>query len=214
MKAFPRNLFISGSLLLFLGSCSPFIEKGLTKEKCEDVDFAEVFPGNFDQAMYRFSMSVGKNNFTGIAVIKRMNPDSSLRMVFMTETGLKYFDFEFFKDKEVTVHFVMDALNHRGLLHLLTTDFGMAAFQEINEKQMDCYFADDGVDGMAVKTRKNGRRAYYLRYKGSPPWKISYRNGLQPSGKIEFQYTDLKIPSVIRFERKRLDYSMELMLID
>jgi hypothetical protein len=214
MKPYRPNFFISGSIFLLLFSCSPVIQKGFKRQECRISEFPSVFPEDFNQAVYKFNLSAGNKIFTGLGIFKRMKPDSSFRTVFMTETGLKFFEFEFFKDQSPRIHYVMDAFNHRGLLRLLTEDIGMAVFQEIDRKTMKCFQADDASGRTIIKQRKNGRLYLFLDSPGDPPRKIVSRSCLDPLQSIRIEYIHENYPSGFIFEHKTLGLKIELQLTD
>lgn len=61
-------------------------------------------------------------------------PDSSTRLVFSTETGFKFFDFEFDKTGQFTVHYILNKMNHKRVIRTLEEDFNLLLMNSLNEK--------------------------------------------------------------------------------
>jgi hypothetical protein len=73
---------------------------------------------------YKTSIDVVGKHISGLLFIKNM-ADSSKRVVFTTEAGLKFLDFEFSPDKGFKVHYVIRQLNKRPVIRLLQKDFAL-----------------------------------------------------------------------------------------
>ncbi len=71
--------------------------------------------------MYKTEVDVVGNQFNGILVFKTM-PDSSRRVVFTSETGPTFFDFEFKQDR-FRVVYCLKKLNRKAVIQTLRKDF-------------------------------------------------------------------------------------------
>src|SRR6187402_1932792 len=92
------------SLLLFLFGCSPTYMQMQTTTG--NINGLAKFKPAFSVALYKTEVDVVGNHLSGLLLIKKM-PDSSTRMVFSNEMGLKFFDFEFTTDGNFKVYFIM-----------------------------------------------------------------------------------------------------------
>jgi len=70
---------------------------------------------------YKTSIDVLRNHLTGIVLAKQTR-DSSLRVVFVNEFGMKYFDLEFLKEKTIN-HYVFEPLNKKQVLLSFSENF-------------------------------------------------------------------------------------------
>jgi hypothetical protein len=64
---------------------------------------------------YKTSIDIVNSHLTGVLLAKQ-TADSSLRVVFVNEFGMKYFDLEFLKEKTIT-HYVFEPLNKKQVLN-------------------------------------------------------------------------------------------------
>ena len=158
-------------------------------------------------------MSGNKKNLSGLAMIKKTENDNSIRTVFMSETGLKYFDFEFFKNDSLRIHYVMDALNRKGLIRLITTDLGLILKRKLNDKTVSYNFPVKSKGGVIIKEKQQGRSYYHFTEGHLPPSQISHRKWLTPAMDIGILYNAEQIPSNIIFTHGIINLRMELILI-
>ncbi|MCD4682541.1 MAG: hypothetical protein K8R86_04575, partial [Bacteroidales bacterium] len=110
------------SLLIGVNSCSPPL-KGYSPSPENSIVFMPVFNNSFERSLHNFQIKFKKKQLTGIVLIKKIPGLNSYRTVFMSETGLKYFDFEFFPTDSVEIHYVMDAFDRKALIKIITSDF-------------------------------------------------------------------------------------------
>lgn len=109
------------SILLFSG-CAFSKYKRLSYDKIvmHEQDLAPVLPAS-GIAKYKASIDVLKHHLTGLLIVKKT--DSLLtRMVFVTELGMKMFDFEASKDS-IRAVYVFDPLNKPLMVDALKRNF-------------------------------------------------------------------------------------------
>jgi hypothetical protein len=212
MKKFLRLLLICSSGLLFLVSCSPVPTKGYSKQAKKDQQFTPVFNDTFQKALYEVEISYGSKNISGVAIIKKMEENQTFRTVFMSETGLKYFDFEFFKNDSTVVHYAMDAMKRKGLIRTLTADLGLLLMTEIDNKNLT-YYLPEKSQGLIIKEKQKGHNYYKFNEIYKPPVNIYRRGCLSPASEIKINYTPEFIPSNIIFTHGVINLKMELKLI-
>lgn len=111
---------ILSSCLLFLLSCSPAYKQMQTATA--DISVLQKFRPVFTVALYNTNVDVVGNHLSGLLLIKKM-PDSSTRMVFSSETGFTFFDFEFAADGSFKVYSVIKKMNKKSVLKTLQHDF-------------------------------------------------------------------------------------------
>jgi hypothetical protein len=86
-----------------------------------DVHCIEQFAPKFSNTLYSAYVDVTKHHFSGLLFFKLM-PDSSMRIVFTNEVGVKFFDFAFTKDQEFIKYYALKKLNKKVVINALKND--------------------------------------------------------------------------------------------
>lgn len=82
-----------------------------------------VFKPAVHTATYSTQLDFYKKHLSGLFLFKAMN-DTTERVVFMTETGFKFFDFEF-TPNTFKVQYIIPALNKKIIVNTLRKDLGL-----------------------------------------------------------------------------------------
>ncbi len=213
MKTSLPLLLIYVSLILLLAACNRAIYKGFNRHPNPGFMFIPVFPADFEKSLYQVDISYNKKNLSGLAMIKKIEEYNSIRTVFMSETGLKYFDLEFFKNDSAVVHYVMDAMNRKGLVRTLTTDLGLLFESEVGGKDLHYYHSEKPEEGFMVKEKQNGHKHYYYSSSDDGPYRIYRRACFSPPSDIKINQETEKIPTSIIFTHGIIKFNIELNLI-
>lgn len=120
---------ILSSCLFFMLSCSPAHKQMQTATA--DAQILQKFKPVFTVALYNATVDVAGNHLSGLLLIKKM-PDSSTRMVFSSETGFTFFDFEFAANGDFKVHFVIKKMNKKSVIKTLQHDFELVLMNTVN----------------------------------------------------------------------------------
>ncbi len=121
-----RNLILN-SLFLFLlwtnvkGQTTPIAEPPVNKGSSGY--WNPVFPDTFQKGLFRMNLDIGKHRLSGVLMIKHMG-DTSTRIIYANEMGMRFFDFEFLKGNFI-VHYIFPSMNKKMLLSLLRKDFAL-----------------------------------------------------------------------------------------
>ena len=138
-------LFILAILsIVILSSCSVKGYKTVSNSNNINIAEIQIFDDNFEKALYKTNIVIYNNNLTGITVIKKI--DSSIRVVSISEMGMKYFDFEFPNNQqyEPIVHYIMEPLNKKLLINMIKKDFGLLFYiPDINNSQVMVNIEDE-----------------------------------------------------------------------
>lgn len=116
-----RSLLIS-SLAWLLAGCGSAYRSLQPLEG--DPRCATSFVPLFKSDLYKAQVEVVGKNLSGLLLVKTME-DSTRRVVFSTETGVKFFDFEFGRDGGFKQHFVMKQLDKKMVVEALRNDFDL-----------------------------------------------------------------------------------------
>jgi len=211
MSRCPIILFLIISLLVGTYSCSPPL-KGYSSSE-EAIVFRPVFSGDFDKALYKFHSQFKKNQLTGMILIKKIPGRNSFRTVFMSETGLKYFDFEFFPNDSLIHHHIMEGLDNKSLINIITSDFSLLFKSQFNQENTKHYQAKKS-GGFLLHFKDEGK--YYYHYKESElsPEQVEKRNCFAPPIKIAIQANETNTPENITFTHGFLGYTTKLELLE
>jgi c-di-AMP phosphodiesterase-like protein len=114
-----RYLLLS-SCLFFIAGCSRVYEN-LQPAK-GDISAIEKLKPDFKATLYKAQINVTSHHLSGLLLIKIL-PDSSTRVVFSNEMGLKFFDFEFKPNGDFKVYYVIEQMNKKPVIKTLKKDF-------------------------------------------------------------------------------------------
>ncbi|MET0241822.1 MAG: hypothetical protein ABW174_00050 [Flavitalea sp.] len=93
------------------------------------------FRPEFGSTLYNTQVNVVGRHLSGLLLFKSM-PDSSMRIVFTSEMGAKFFDFEFAKNGDFKVQQVMSQLNKKAVIKTLRSDFELLLMRNIDLAKM------------------------------------------------------------------------------
>jgi hypothetical protein len=110
------------SLLLFCGCASDY--KTLRLIPADQLCVSKLRPAGIQTSWFDASIDVIGKHISGLLLVKEM-PDSSSRIVFTNEAGVKFFDFEFTEPGDFKVHHVIRQLDKKPVIRLLQNDFSL-----------------------------------------------------------------------------------------
>ena len=116
------------SCWLVCAACSSSYKKLQRTEA--DALCVERFNPVFTRALSTTQVNITGKHLSGLLLIKAM-PDSSIRVVFSSEAGFKFFDFEFYKN-EFKVHYIFSQMDKKSVIKTLHKDFELVLMQNLN----------------------------------------------------------------------------------
>jgi len=126
--------------------------------------------------LFNTKVDVMKNHFSGLMVVKA-NGNSNYRVVMITETGLKILDMEFFPDREVMVHYVMEAFDRKALIKTLSNDLSLILMNKLSlEKPFS--LTDKNTGDAVYKYKYDGERIYYHLMESGHPHYVRQIRGI------------------------------------
>ncbi len=131
MQRSPILFLLLTSCLATMFACTT-VFKGLT-DTPGDIAAIEKFKPTFTVALYKTEVNVIGNYLSGLLLIKKM-PDSSTRMLFSNEMGFKFFDFEFSKNGDFKVHYILKKMDRKAVVKTLRKDFELILMEHLSEK--------------------------------------------------------------------------------
>ena len=119
-----RNLLLNSILCLILMGCSKAVSPVHFQKVLPDakVCIADLKP-KFTSVLYNTKVDVVGKHLSGLLLFKQM-PDSSTRVVFSSEMGVNFFDFEY-SSNGFKVHSCMEQLNRKIVIRQLKKDIGL-----------------------------------------------------------------------------------------
>lgn len=151
MSLLPKAyLLLSSVLVLFLGSCRISKYNHLKQCNTTAIKAEHVAPvlKSTHSVKFKASIDVLKNHFSGLVIVKQTD-STTQHIVFITELGLKMFDFEI-KGSSINTVYVFEPMNKPDLIASLKRNFK-------NMLLLDVY----GRNGTAC-TNKKGQKIYGL----------------------------------------------------
>jgi hypothetical protein len=127
-----RYLLLSSCLAIVMSCATAY--KGLQPAPGNFSDLQKFRP-NFSVALYQASVDVAGNHLSGLLLVKRM-PDSSMRLVFSNEVGVKFFDFEFARDGSFKVFSIIEQMNKKPVIKTLRKDFELIMMEQLDSSRM------------------------------------------------------------------------------
>ncbi|MBS1575192.1 MAG: hypothetical protein JST09_07785 [Bacteroidetes bacterium] len=142
------------SCLFWLLSCSaPY--KNMQQSTGDENNCVFAFKPVFTTALYNTQVNVVGKHLSGLLIIKTM-PDSSIRIVFSSEAGFKFFDFGFSGD-EFKVYYIYKEMNKKPVIKTLRKDFQLVLMNNLHLK--DAYTLEN--DSLLYHTFLDGKDHYY-----------------------------------------------------
>lgn len=122
-----------------------------------DVKCVKAFKPQFSNTLYSAIIDVTKHHFSGILYFKAM-PDSSTRIVFTNEIGVKFFDFAFAKDGTFTKHYILPKMDKKVVIKALRNDLRLVMVDpDMHQAKL---LKDSMYNYIAVPTEKGND--YYI----------------------------------------------------
>lgn len=155
-------IFLSG---FFSGCRSAY--KGMESASVNHDCLTDLQP-TYQNELYKAQVDITGHSLSGLLLIKKM-PDSSTRVVFSTEMGVKFFDFEFRENGDFFVIDILKKLNKKPVIRALEQDFRLVLMNEGGK--------------IPVETRMNELYFYHGYSKGKKQaWYLTDKNCKQLMG--------------------------------
>ena len=203
----PKSLLLSSLVLLTLYACSPVNGgKYLRSTVITEKDVQPII-NKTNSLLYKAKIDVYNRHFSGLIVLKQTAPNTS-HLTFVTEIGMKMFDFEIL-DSVFKLVYVFEPLNKPRLIYLLENDMKLILLQHLLNREADVFEKKD----MIVYRVKQDFRYYYQSSTGNKTVeKIIKKGSLFKKAKEIYTYDDSLNAKKINLKHKglvRLKISME-----
>lgn len=135
--------FLYGSIFVLLLGCASAIQP--RQEVRAAIDCIKQFKPSFKSDLYTASVDVVGRHLSGLVLFKIM-PDSSIRIVFTNESGVKFFDFGIQKDGKFIAYHVIKKFNRKPVIKTLRNDFELVTMRYVEEQIPHVYLQRDNLE--------------------------------------------------------------------
>lgn len=133
-----RCLLLS-SVLFLMTACSSVYKK--LQPATADANCLVKFRPVFTSSLYTTHVNVLGRHLSGLLLFKPLS-DTSTRVVFSNEMGVKFFDFEFFQNGQFKIHYVTKQMDRHSVITALRKDFEMLLMKGIENRSYKSFDAD------------------------------------------------------------------------
>jgi hypothetical protein len=174
-----------------------------------DVNCIKKFSPKFKQTLYSAYVDVTRHHFSGILYFKLM-PDSSMRVVFTNEMGIKFFDFGFTSDNHFTKYYILPEMDKKVVVTALRKDMELALLRpDIARAKI---LEDAAYTYIAVPDK--GGHDYYVTEHCEKLVRIEKSSKRKPVEIIQlFNYRD-GVPDSIDIQHKNFKFRIALKRIE
>jgi len=151
-----RKLFLLASLAILLHGCRSGYSA--LKPQAPDSTCIQKLKPVATTAWYHAGVDVGGKHLSGLLLIKNM-PDSARRVVFTSEAGLTFFDFEFRDGDRFLVHTIIHKMDRKPVVSTLRKDFALLLGEPFRNKTISAWRSGNEV---YFGTVKNKEASYFI----------------------------------------------------
>lgn len=203
-----RYLLLSSCLFLLAGCSSVY--KNL-QPATGDINVLQKFKPNFKSVLYKAEIDVVGHHLSGLLLIKTL-PDSTIRMVFATETGFKFFDFAFSPDGGFRVLYVVRKMDKKAVIITLRKDFELILLPPADYKS--AYLRKDDDNLYYIFPRPKGTFCYITDLKSTEMKLMEISSPHKPIVQAIARDDGNGVPDTIGISHKNFNFTIGLKKID
>jgi hypothetical protein len=203
------KLLLSVAALILFTATARKSQYSHLKPTTGDINCIRNFAPHFSNTLYSASIDVTTHHFSGILFFKLM-PDSSTRVVFTNEMGVKFFDFAFTKDNEFIRYYVMPKMDKKVVVKALHNDLELVILHQDLSKAV--LLTDSVYNYTAIPTPKG--KNYYITDKCSKLIRVEKSSKIKPVVEVQMLNYTAGVPDSISIEHKNFKFNISLKKID
>jgi len=203
-----RYLLLSSCIFLLAGCSSVY--KNL-QPATGDINDLQKFKPDFKDVLYKAEIDVVGHHLSGLLLIKTL-PDSTIRMVFSTETGYKFFDFAFSPDGGFKVFYVVKQMNKAAVIKTLKKDFELILLPQKNYKS--AYLRKDDSNLYYIFPKSKGSFCYITDLKGTEMKIMEISSPHKPIVQAIMKDDFNGVPDTIGISHKNFNFTIGLKKIE
>lgn len=167
---------------------------------------------HFEKALFKGSLDISKHHLTGLLFFKQTS-DTSFRIIFTNEMGMKYFDFEFVRDRFV-VQYCFPSLSKKALLKIFEADFRLLLPDSTSvQNKVICKNESPANSEYKVKTR-SGKYFFTIGGASRRILQIFSSGQLIRKTRVFFVHGQKDVPDKIRILNPTIKLTLSLTLMD
>jgi hypothetical protein len=167
------------------------------------------YGGNFEKVLYKAVLDIKDNHLTGILLAKKTS-DTSLRVVFSNEMGMRFFDIEFFGENE-KIHYMFPSMDKKMFVSILADDLKMIFTEDFTIKEFEREQREETVQYETESDR--GELLYTVDRETSRIMNISTNGKKVKKTIINFKYGEDLTPKGVAIENPFIGLKMQMNLI-
>lgn len=192
------NLFLSSVLALILCACSPVSGYKLAGTSLIREQVRPIVNKN-NSLLYKAQIDLYNKHYSGLILLKQTEPGTS-HLTFVTEIGMKMFDFEI-RDTTFKLVYVFEPLNQTRITTLLESDMKLILLYNLLSREARRYKKKN----KAAYKIKDGYRYYYkMSADTNTVEKILVKGSLFTKKKVSYLYNADLTARQIRLKHKGL----------
>jgi len=203
-----RYLLLSSCIFLLAGCSSVY--KNL-QPATGDINDLQKFKPDFKDVLYKAEIDVVGHHLSGLLLIKTL-PDTTIRMVFSTETGYKFFDFAFSPDGGFKVFYVVKQMNKAAVIKTLKKDFELILLPQKNYKS--AYLRKDDSNLYYIFPKSKGSFCYITDLKGAEMKIMEISSPHKPIVQAIMKDDFNGVPDTIGISHKNFNFTIGLKKIE
>ena len=196
--------------IAFLPGCSAS-KKAAGNENNIKVSLPRFFAPNFNKALYKTDMTIYGRELTGLMLFKKSN--GIVRVAFISEIGLKYFNLEIPAGDTSAVKFLYlnEMLNRKPVVRMLETSFRILFLHYPGSEKTAAFKAEE--NRMIKILKYSGEKAIYEYDENSGQvFNARQKNLLKPKISITVSDYDVQYPSGIQIRlKKKMEINLRLL---
>lgn len=204
------SLFLSSLLVMCLLSCSPVHGYKLRRKTLVTERDVQPIVNRTQSLLYKARIDVYNRSYSGLILLKQLN-DSTSHLTFVTEIGMKMFDFEI-RDNHFNLVYVFEPLNKPKITGMLKNDMKLVLLHQLLNREADEYERA----GTRMFYVKEGFHYYYrLSENGACIENIRKKGRIFTKVRVDYFYNDSRSAAKIKLKHKGLMHlKIELNYLD
>ncbi|SEO03664.1 hypothetical protein [Mucilaginibacter sp. OK283] len=203
-----RFLLLSSCLVALAGCTSVY--KNL-KPAIGNFDHIYRFRPKFSVVLYNAEINVTTHHLSGLLLMKVM-PDSSTRIVFSSEMGVKFFDFAFLKDGSFKVYSIIPQMDKGPVIKTLRKDFDLILMRQ--EGSHERYMLKDNSHLYYVLPQEKGANYYITNMAGDALLRMEKSSKRKPVAVATMANYKNGVPDTIGIDHKNFKFTIGLKKIE
>lgn len=196
------------SILFTIHSCK--LPYKIVENYSDTKSYPTCFISESKSLLYRTKVDAFGNYFSGLLFIKPHSADS-VRIVFMSELGLKFFDFEI-NGNENKINYCLDALNKPYIVNTLVNDFRIMLLKSEANKVKFYNTEDENI--IIAKFSKPFKSNCKMQKNTEQILELKHKHFIFNVLKIDYSDYANKIPQKINIKHKNIKLNIELSLLE